>query len=123
MALNDCYPPDPAYGAGAYRRRIVLHARHGIVTGTILDSYHEMRCTLRHDGIVVSAIDGEVCRAPFTTCPAAPAALAELVGLPLATPRRMLYGAGRPGRNCTHLFDIAALAMGAGGGGGRDAPL
>ena len=96
----------------------MLKAERGAVTATVLDNYHDMACIVRHDGSRVIAVDGEVRRAPFTTCPAAPEALDELVGLPLATGRTDLYGAGRAGRNCTHLFDIAVLAIGMAASGG-----
>ena len=35
----------------------------------------------------------------------------HLVGLPLATPFESIYTGGRARRNCTHLFDLAALAI------------
>jgi hypothetical protein len=83
-----------------------------MVAATVIDDYHQMACTLRHDGHVVTGINGRIIRAPFSTCPAAHIALQEVVGLELGAARVEIYGGGRARRNCTHLFDISALAMG-----------
>lgn len=106
------FPPNPDYGTGAARRLIRL-AKRGphIVEAHLADNYHEMLCTLVHDGTAVVGIDGEMVRFPTTACPGAPEAVKELVGLPLAMPLAALYEPPRLRRNCTHLFDIVALAM------------
>ena len=112
MALESRFDLNPDYGSGTYRRRIVLQAINNTVLANVIDDYHEMACVLHHDGSCVTAISGRIDRAPFSTCAAAPVALQELVGLPLATSRAEIYGGGRARRNCTHLFDIAAMAIG-----------
>jgi len=111
MGLDRHFPPNPEYGRGSYRRRVRLANAVGRALASVLDDYHDMRCVVEHDGTQVTGVVGDIARAPFTTCPSASTALHELVGSPLAIGRVQLYGEGRPGRNCTHLFDIAALAM------------
>jgi hypothetical protein len=125
MALADRFLPNPDYGQGIYRRRIRMRASSGEVRADLFDDYHDMACTLRHDGTAVTAVRADIRRAPFSTCPGAIAAVDELVGISLRTSRRHLYGDGRPQRNCTHIFDLAAFAInhaanaGEGAEGGR----
>lgn len=77
----------------------------------LFDDYHHMRCRLTHDGCRVTGIGGgEVLRFPFSTCIGAGAALQELVGVELDA-GAALYRDGRPQRDCTHLFDLAELAI------------
>jgi hypothetical protein len=111
MTLSKRYSPTPDYGRGAYRRRIDLRVEPGSVRARLFDDFHDMNLALEHDGDRVTHMTGRISRAPFTTCPGAPAELKTIVGLALMTPRRLLYGAGRPQRNCTHLFDLAAFAV------------
>ena len=109
MAL-DRFPPNPDYGAGVFRRRMTLAGRVGEVAGELFDDFHHMRCGLAHDGEAVTAIAGEVLRFPFSTCAGADIALQELVGMRLDAGAD-LHREGRAQRNCTHLFDLAALAI------------
>jgi len=111
MALVDRFLPNPAYGQGVYRRQIRMRASTGEVRADLFDDYHDMACILRHDETVVTAIEADIRRAPFSTCPGAIGAVGELVGIPLRMPHRQLYGEGRPQRNCTHIFDLAAFAI------------
>lgn len=111
MGIDRYFLPNPEYGRGVYRRRIELAKAGTQVHVSLLDDFHDMRCVVEHDGKRVTNLDGEILRAPFTTCCSAGLALRELVHLPLTTGRAELYGAGRPQRNCTHLFDMVALAL------------
>ncbi|OHT18243.1 hypothetical protein BHE75_00214 [Sphingomonas haloaromaticamans] len=88
-----------------------MRALAGEVRADLFDDYHDMACTVHHDGTAVTAIQAEIRRAPFSTCPGANTAANELVGIPLQVSRRHLYGEGRPQRNCTHIFDLAAFAI------------
>lgn len=105
------FPANPAYGTGGYRRRIRLLREKDAMLALLDDSNHAMWVRVRHDGQHVTGVEAQTQRAPNTNCPFAYEALRELVGLPLAIDRAELYGKGRAVRNCTHLFDIAALAM------------
>lgn len=100
------------YGTGVYRRRITLDApAPGQVTGELRDDFHHFRVLLGHDGTHVTAIAGEAVRFPWTTCPSAAAELRGLVGTALPT-RASAIAAVLPAReNCTHLYDLAGLAL------------
>lgn len=90
-----------------YRRRIYVEPGQGSVTAMLEDDMHCMAVTLRHDGVTVQAIEPIMERAPWNTCPGAPAKLVEtFAGQLLAdvTARR------EKKQNCTHLHDLAVLA-------------
>jgi hypothetical protein len=64
-----------------------------------------------HDGERVVEVRGEGVRYPWTTCPDAVEPLRALAGAPLST-RLSALGDHAPARqNCTHLFDLAGLAI------------
>jgi hypothetical protein len=105
------YPLNPDYGSGASRRRIILRRSQGRVDASLEDIFHAMHCTLFHDGTRITDIDAALTRIPTSACPGAAIAIRELIGEPLDLASATLYGAGRPRRNCTHLFDLAVLAM------------
>jgi hypothetical protein len=111
MSLSH-YPINPLYGHGTYRRRIRLSSDGERVTAILNDDYHAMGCCLIHDGTAVLSVESELLRGPKTTCAGASAALGELVGTKLNVSRREFYRYGRPGRNCTHLLDLALLCLG-----------
>ena len=100
-------PPDPADTLPGYRRRIRIVPGLGRVRAVLEDDFHCMSVTLRHRDQVVTAVEPQVLRAPWSTCPGAEARLVEtFVGRPLAgvTARR------EKTLNCTHLHDLAVLA-------------
>ena len=106
------FPPNPDYGDGLVRRIVSLNNIDGcLVEAHLVDNYHEMRCRVRHNGSIVTGVDGEMIRFPTTACPGAPLVAAELAGLRLDAPTRELYNRTLVRRNCTHLFDIVVLAM------------
>lgn len=105
------FPLDPTHGSGAFRRRIRLRREADAVFGTLDDSYHAVQCVLRHDGRCVIDIDAALTRFPTTACTGAANAIRELIGMPLDISMADLYSERRPHRNCTHLFDLAALAL------------
>ncbi len=90
-----------------YRRRIRIEPSDGAVLAMLEDDMHCMAVTLRHADGVVTAVEPVMERAPWTTCPGAPAQLiATFAGQPLAevTSRREKRA------NCTHLHDLAVFA-------------
>lgn len=90
-----------------YRRRIYVEPGQGSVTAMLEDDMHCMAVTLRHDGETVLAVEPVMERAPWTTCPGAPAKLVET----FAGQRLVDVTARRDKKqNCTHLHDLAVLA-------------
>lgn len=90
-----------------FRRRFIVTAGEGCVRSAVEDDFHCMIVTIRHDGSVATAIEPQMERAPWTTCPGAIEQLkATFTGVPLAS-----FGErGEKPQNCTHLHDLAVIA-------------
>lgn len=99
------------YGDGIFRRRFLMRAVSGRVVGDMEDDFHRFRIELEHDGERVRRIRAEAHRHPWTECPGAKAALKKLVGMPLSTSPTAAAAHANPRENCTHLFDVASLAV------------
>ncbi|MCJ8156023.1 DUF2889 domain-containing protein [Sphingomonas sp. LaA6.9] len=90
-----------------FRRRFAVSPVAGRVTAAVEDDYHCMAVTLHHDGEKVTGVGAIMDRAPWTTCPGAPAVLeATFTGVALAD----VAARGEKQANCTHLYDLAVLA-------------
>jgi len=90
-----------------FRRRLRVATGPDWVRSALEDDYHCMRVTVRHDGRLATAVHGEMLRAPWTTCPGAPAQLRETFeGVALSD----FAARGDKTANCTHLHDLALLA-------------
>ncbi|MCU1458318.1 MAG: hypothetical protein JWL73_2410 [Actinomycetia bacterium] len=102
--------PDPTIDA--YRRRIrVVAVGEDRIDGELADDLHHFRVVLHHDGSVVTGIDSESVRYPWTTCPGAATELLALVGAPLEARTGSAAKHADARANCTHMFDLASLAM------------
>ncbi len=99
------------YGSGVYRRRIRLAAEGRVVRGTLVDDFHDFSVRLEHDAVRVSKLEGAARRIPWATCPAAAVPLARLEGMPLTRSLRSIARHTDPRAQCTHLFDLASLAV------------
>jgi hypothetical protein len=90
-----------------FRRRFAVASGAGWVRSAVEDDYHCMRVTLQHDGERATDVKGEMLRAPWTTCPGAPAQLQQtFTGVAL----KDFVARGEKLANCTHLHDLATLA-------------
>jgi hypothetical protein len=90
-----------------FRRRFIVTPSSDHVTAAVEDDYHCMMVTLHHDGEIIKAVDAVMERAPWTTCPGAPAVLiSTFKGVALAD----VAARGAKQANCTHLHDLAVLA-------------
>jgi Protein of unknown function (DUF2889) len=100
------------YRSGSYRRRLrVVASAPGVVEGGLEDDFHYFQVTLTHDGAQVVTMEASSRRWPWTTCPGAAEPLRALVGMPLS-PRCLAVGDWTdPKANCTHMFDLAGLAV------------
>jgi len=102
---------NPNYGEGIYRRRIRLENQSLQVVAELEDITHAFRLTLGHDGSCVTDIKAQPIRYPFDTCPGAAAMLQPLIGCSLDTDASSFRSVVAPGQNCTHLYDLALLAL------------
>lgn len=105
------FRPDPAYGTGAYRRRLAFTAVSGGVVAQVDDSHHSYWLVLDHDHRHVTALDAGFSRAPTDMCQGAAAGLQALVGRRLGEPASGLMASLPRTSNCTHLADLALWAI------------
>ena len=101
------YPRNPAYGGGVFRRRIVLSADGAHASAELLDDFHEMAMALTVEGGIITDARANMARFPKTTCPGAVTSLAGLRGTPVGD----LPAALDRSAHCTHLIDLARLAL------------
>ncbi len=101
-----------AYYEGPYRRRIRLVATApDTVEAALEDDFHHFEVTLRHDRARVTDVEARSVRWPWSTCPAAAGPLRELIGMPLSSRCLAVGDHADPHANCTHMFDLAGLAV------------
>jgi hypothetical protein len=105
------HSPNPNYGQGTFRRRIKLENCHDHVLAELEDCNHGFRLRLSHDNKSITAIDVETLRYPLSTCQNAGQPLQQLVGCKLTASIERILKYARPRDNCTHLFDLASLAI------------
>jgi Protein of unknown function (DUF2889) len=100
-------PLTPLDQLPGFRRRIRVTPGPGAVRSELEDDYHCMAVTVHHDGTSAGAIEPDMERAPWTTCPGAVALLQQtFTGVALAG----FTARGEKRENCTHLYDLAILA-------------
>lgn len=97
--------------AGVYRRRIRVVSGPGEVRADLEDDPHRHGVILRHDGRTVTAIEGLPLRTPWSLCPESAPALRKLVGMTLSPHPLAVYRHTAGSRQCTHMFDLAGLAV------------
>lgn len=90
-----------------FRRRFRITPVENAVQAEVEDDYHCMSVIVRHDGEVAVAIEPEMRRVPWTTCPGAVERLMQTFTGELL---RTFAGRGEKQTNCTHLHDLAVLA-------------
>lgn len=105
------YPANPGYGTGAFRRRIRLTGMPGKVVAELEDCNHGFTVTLCHDDKKVVEISAEALRIPLTTCGGAVTAIQVLQGSDLQRGAKDLNLDANPQANCTHILDLAILAI------------
>jgi len=99
------------YGEGVYRRVFLLVGDEARVVADMEDDFHRFRVTLAHDGARVTEVRAEAFRTPWSECSGATAVLRGLEGIPLSVRPRAAAAHADPRANCTHLFDLAGLAV------------
>lgn len=109
---------EPAPGRPLFRRSIQLRVRAGAgdavrVRVALEDDFHHFRVELHAQGGMVSAIDAQAPRHPYSLCPSAAQSLQGLVGTALPRHAHALGKAVDPREQCTHLLDLAGLAAAA----------
>lgn len=98
---------------GALNRVVRTALGAGAVRAVVEDDFHHFRLTLRHDDRWVTAIEPETLRSPFSLCAAAGGRLDEIIGVALTPLAADVFRHTEPRLQCTHQFDLAALAIAA----------
>jgi Protein of unknown function (DUF2889) len=105
--------PPVAVSPGRFRRRVEIATRPGVARAVLEDDFHHFRVEIEHHGGIVRHVAGQAPRYPFTTCPSAAEPLIELVGMRLAADASAVRAHTEQRLHCTHLLDLAGLAIAA----------
>ena len=95
----------------AFRRAIFIRNQGGRVDADMEDDFHRFGVTLRHDSRVVRGVEARADRYPWATCLEAPLALNALEGVAVSADPTAVFRHADPRLHCTHLFELAALAL------------
>lgn len=96
---------------GRSRRRIIVTATAEHASAELEDDVHRFGVAIDHDGHIVTALSSHGERHPWTVCAGAGAPLEALVGAPISRDVPALAEWGDAGQNCTHRFDLLAMAI------------
>lgn len=96
---------------GALNRVVRVAVANGVARAAVEDDFHHFRLTIRHAGGVVESLTAEGFRSPYSLCPAAGERLQELVGFKLTPKATDVFLHTDARLQCTHQFDLAALAI------------
>lgn len=96
---------------GRYRRAIRIRAADGRSDAEIEDDFHHFAVSVFHDGVQVTDVEGRAVRYPWSKCPLAAGALLGLRGLAISTDPTAVYRHVDPLAQCTHMLEIAGLAV------------
>lgn len=102
---------NPDYGSGCLRRKILLTRTPYGVLAEQEDDNHAFRIRLSITDNIVRDIDAETLRVPMSTCSGASVKLREIIGTTVTQNPRALGAEHNPKSHCTHLFDLAGLAI------------
>jgi hypothetical protein len=99
-------------GTSMFRRRIrLINVDPSCTVGELEDDCHHFRIELHHDTATIISADGCYFRGPWTTCAKAGEPLRKIEGHPLVARAAAIGGYADALENCTHMFDLAGLAM------------
>lgn len=117
VSETDSIPgPDPDvprhFPQGNYRRRIrLVVTAPGVVDAGVEDDLHYFTVRLEHDGERVQTVAAGTVREPWSTCRDAAVPLEALEGMDLAPSCLAVGTRTKATHNCTHMFDLAGLAV------------
>jgi hypothetical protein len=106
-----------------FRRRVDIIALPdngaGEIRAALEDDFHHFRVRVGHHEGEVTAIGGEALRYPYSLCPQACNQLQHLVGMKLDRIAHSVTRQTDASHQCTHLLDLAGLAVAAAARGTR----
>ena len=96
---------------GAFRRAVLIRVEQRRIEARLEDDFHRFGLALAHDDHQVTGTEGWADRYPWITCIEAPSALTALEGASLGAHPAALFRHADARLQCTHLFELAALAL------------
>jgi len=100
-----------------FRRRIIICSQHAgtqtRVRAALEDDFHHFRVEIASAEGRVTRVDGAAPRQPYTLCGDAVARLDSLLGMPISPTAHEVTRVTDPTEQCTHLFELAGLAIAA----------
>jgi hypothetical protein len=96
---------------GRFHRRVRIVAGNAGASADVEDDEHRFGADVCHDRKFVLSVTGRAIRTPWTTCPLASGQLEELRGTPLLSSPYKVLRQVRLAHQCTHMVDMAALAV------------
>ncbi|MDR2188063.1 MAG: DUF2889 domain-containing protein [Azonexus sp.] len=94
-----------------YRRRLRICTEDRQARADLEDDNHRYGVIVTHDSARVLSVNGLTLRIPWTLCHDAAAMLEKLEGTPIGTPFSKFYEHIDAGSQCTHMADLAGLAI------------
>ena len=107
----DYFPLEHYQRPGIYRRRIRITTAPGLARADLEDDPHRYGVIVKHDGQSVAAVQGLALRTPWSLCREAVSVLDRLVGMALSPDPQEVYRHTDGRAQCTHMFDLAGLAV------------
>jgi hypothetical protein len=95
------------------RRRIAITVSEREARAVVCDDFHHFRVSVSHDHGLVTNFASQSVRVPYSLCPLAGERLEALIGLPLTRSVTDIHGRINGRDQCTHQFDLAAMAIAA----------
>jgi hypothetical protein len=92
-----------------FRRCVIVDATQDVVHAAIEDDFHHYELQIRHANGLVTAAKVNSIRTPWVICGEAGARMADLIGHPISTRPE---GLPDPHHQCTHMFELAVVALG-----------
>ena len=111
LGAIDNFPLEHYQRPGVYRRRIVTATAPGFAQADLEDDPHRHGVLIEHDGVQVVAVRGTARRVPWTLCRGAVDVLGRLAGMALSPDPQAVYRHTDGRAQCTHLLDLAGLAI------------
>jgi Protein of unknown function (DUF2889) len=99
--------------SGSLNRVVRTAVGAGQARAVVEDDFHHFRVALSHDSAAVTGIEAVTLRSPFSLCAAAGERLDEVIGAALTPFAANVFLRTEPRLQCTHQFDLAALAIAA----------
>ena len=111
LAAIDYFPFEHYQRPGVYRRRIRIATSPGFACADLEDDPHRHGVLVEHDGVRVVAVSGVALRTPWSLCRGAVNVLDRFAGMMLSADPRAVYRHTDGRLQCTHLCDLAGLAI------------